>query len=152
MLEEASRWLIDRSDFTLVVARHASGVDYANDGVRLIDADWNAENFSQTVRDALATCGPIGTALLWLHDPKPILSWLVPLLPGTRIVVVLGSMDGRPERIASPDRLVFVQLGSVLDNGRRRWLTHAEISQGAIGAMRSGESVVVGHLRGLSGG
>jgi len=151
MLREASRWLIARSDSTLLVARGASRMDYGSGTVSALDADWSRPDFEPRVRAALAEIPEIRTALLWLHDPESILTWLVPLLPGAQIVVVLGSTDGRPEQLRHLAHVNFVQLGSVEEGSGRRWLTHAEISVGAISAINDRTSVVVGQLVGLSG-
>lgn len=151
MLQEASRWLIARSESTLLVARVAGRMDSGSGTVSVLNADWNRPDFEPRVRAALAEIPEISTALLWLHDPESILTWLVPLLPGAQIVVVLGSTDGRPEQLPHLAHVDFVQLGSVEEGGRRRWLTHAEISAGAISALNNRKSVVVGQLVGLSG-
>jgi len=151
MLREASRWLIARSDSTLLVARGASRMDHGSETVSALDADWNRPDFEPRVRAALAESSEIHTALLWLHDPEPILTWLVPLLSAAQIVVVLGSMDGRPKQLRHLANMNFVQLGSVEEGGRRRWLTHAEICAGALSAINDKRSVVVGQLVGLSG-
>jgi hypothetical protein len=89
----------------------------------------------------------IKKALLWLHNPKAILPWLLPILPNAFVVLVLGSTDGRP---ATPNMLtpfVTVRLGSMPPaNGSRRWLTDQEISKGVITAFESGCSQIVGKI------
>ncbi len=61
-------------------------------------------------------------------------------------MLVLGSLDGRPAAPPSAGRLVTVRFGSKPSvDGGRRWLTHAEISQGAA-ALADGRSRVVGGL------
>ena len=114
--------------------------------VQTLDVDWRSTSFERRLKDALFPLQPLSRALLWLHDPEPVLRWLTPLLTTARIVGVLGSMDGRP---ALPDQTVMltcVQLGSIDKKMGRRWLTHAEISAGAIAALSDGRSRVVGEL------
>lgn len=81
---------------------------------------------------AIEDTGPITNALLWFHDPAPALTWLLALLPYARLVVVLGSMDGRPKLIESAANVVKMRLGSVPTASGRRWLTNAEIGAGAV--------------------
>jgi hypothetical protein len=146
MLQEATRWLIARSPKTVLVARRASRFETNNSSVNAIDADWNDPTFSGKVRSAIEDTGTITDALLWIHDPEPVLTWLLPLLPHARVVVVLGSMDGRPKLIKSAANVVTVRLGSVPTASGRRWLTNAEIGAGAIGALQTGQSNIVGKL------
>lgn len=45
-----------------------------------------------------------------------------------------------------PDGIVTVRLGSVATATGRRWLTHEEISAGAVAALADGRPRVVGEL------
>ena len=146
MLQAATRWLIERSSLTIIVARRASG--FAGQGAKILPvaADWSSPGFAGPVGAAIAAAGPIDTALLWLHEPAPILPWLLPLIDGARIVLVLGSMDGCPTLPGTAGALTTVRLGSMTAAGGRRWLTHAEISAGAIAALQDGRSRIVGEL------
>jgi hypothetical protein len=144
MLQEATRWLVARSRKTVLIARRASGFETNNSGVRPIDADWNDPTFSAKVRSAIEDTGVITHALLWIHDPEPVLRWLPPLLPHARVVVVLGSMDGRPKLIGSAANVATVRLGSGRTACGRRWLTSAEIGAGAVAALETGKSNIVG--------
>jgi hypothetical protein len=151
MLAAATHWLADRSELTLVVARHATR--FAGEGSRFLplDLDWNAPGFARGVCAAVATNWPIQMALLWLHNPDAVLGELVPHLKSARIVLVLGGLDGSPALPDAKDALVTVRLGSkALRGGGRRWLTDKEISDGAIGALSDGRSRIVGELTGLS--
>ena len=149
MLQEATRWLIARSRKTLLIARRASGFETNNSGVRPIDADWNDPTFSAKVRSAIEETGVITHALLWIHDPDPVLSWLLPLLPHARVVVVLGSMDGLPKLIGPAANVATVRLGSVPTACGRRWLTNAEIGAGLAAALETGKSNIAGALAGV---
>jgi hypothetical protein len=146
MLAAATRWLAQRSRVTILVARRASGFQIGGARLRPVDADWSQGSFPDEVTAALAEAGPIGTALLWLHQPEPVLAWLLPRLRGARIVLILGSRDGRPGLPDPVEALATVRLGSVAAAHGRRWLTHAEISAGAVAALQDGASRVVGEL------
>ncbi len=147
MLADATNWLVNRSQCTLLVSRSASKTVAVMKNVQALDVDWHGSLFKQRLKDALSPLQPLSQALLWLHDPEPTLHWLAPLLTTARTVVVLGSMDGRPALPASTTMLTFVQLGAVATDSGRRWLTHAEISEAAIAALLDGQSSVIGELR-----
>jgi hypothetical protein len=146
MLAAATRWLAGRSSRTLLVARRASAFD-AGEPVVPIDADWRTPEFAERVREALERHGPPDTALLWLHEPGPTLSWLAPRLAFARAVIVLGSLDGRPKIPELAISAAWVRLGSLPTASGRRWLTHEEISLGAIASLQDGQSRTVGELR-----
>jgi hypothetical protein len=150
MLAGATRWLADRSETTLLIARRASRFAPGDRRFVPLDADWTAAGFQADLEGALRAARPIDQALLWLHEPEPILPWLLPLLPEARVVLVLGSLDGQPEIPGAAAKLVTVRLGSKpTATGGRRWLTDEEISEGAILALESDEAQVVGELSGL---
>lgn len=146
MLARATCWLAARSTKTLLVARRASRFTAGSNSIIAVDADWKDPSFSATIQEAIDRTGPIGQALLWLHEPEPILPWLLPLLSGARVVLVLGSLDGSPTMPAFATQVASVRLGSVATPHGRRWLSDEEISGGAIGALQSGRSTIVGEL------
>lgn len=148
MLAEATQWLAARSEQTLLVARGARRFAGHSDNIMGIDADWTGPGYAEAIRAAIRSSGPVEAALLWLHEPGPILPWLLPELPAARVVLVLGSLDGRPEIPAGTMGVATVRLGSVRTPQGRRWLTHDEISGAAIAALEDGESRVVGELAG----
>jgi len=115
-------------------------------GVVAFDADWHSPSFAQEIEAALKQSAPVEAALLWLHEPEPVLPWLMPELPSGRVVLVLGSMDGRPEIPDGATQIATVRLGSMRTAHGRRWLTHDEISAAAIASLEDGESRVVGDL------
>lgn len=147
MLAEATRWLAARSGVTIVVARRASRFGAGDPRFLPLDVDWNSGSFHEAVASALRTAPPLERALLWIHDPGEILPGLLPLLGEARVVLVLGSRRGVPTvPEGTQSRIVSVRLGSKPTADGRRWLTHEEISAGAIAALRDGRSRVVGEL------
>lgn len=144
MLAAATRWLAERSAAVVLVARRASAFGLA--GAVPVDADWAAADFRGRVEAALDTVPPVGRALLWLHEPAPVLAWLRPRLTGARTVLVLGSLDGAPEVPSVAGAIATVRLGSIAAADRRRWLTDAEIAAGAVAALSDGKSRIVGEL------
>lgn len=146
MLAEATRWLAARSDETLLVARRASRFAAETPGTVPLDLDWSEKAFKTSIAAALVAHGPVAVALLWIHDPAPILAWLLPLLADARVVLVLGGMDGRPSVPEWAQELTVVRLGRVATATGRRWLTHEEISAGAVAALEDGQSRLVGRL------
>lgn len=145
MLGDATRWLASQSDRTLLVARHASRFDIDDIRFLRLDLDWDSGAFRSGLESALNGKMPLARALLWLHNPRPILSWLMPFLPIAQTVLVLGNQDGGTEAVELAKSLITVRLGSKASaSGGRRWLTDAEISDGAIRAFTVGKSQIVG--------
>ncbi len=148
MLATATDWLTSVCSTTLVVSRHAGRFAAGNPAMMALDADWSSPDFLEAIQRALAAMPPVTHALLWLHRLDEHLPPLIAMLDGARVVLVLGSMDGRPD-LPSAAGIATVRLGSMADGGGRRWLTHDEISAGAIAALEDGASRIVGALRPL---
>jgi hypothetical protein len=149
MLARATRWLASRYPPTLVVARRAGSFAQHAPGMVPIDLDWSRPDFASHIAAALGAAPPVAKALIWIHDPVRHLGPITALLPRADMVIVLGSMDGRPAIPDSAAGAVTVRLGSVAVPGGRRWLTDEEISGGAIAALEDGRSRIVGELRPL---
>lgn len=147
MLASASEWLAQHSTRTIMVARNASRFANLHANMLPVDANWNQPDFAPQVGNAIHASGNIQRALIWMHDPDKQLPPLLPLLESARIVLVLGSRDGKPSVTMTHPSMTTVQLGSMATASGRRWLTHAEISDGAIEALTHGRSLIVGELR-----
>ncbi|RRD48421.1 hypothetical protein [Arachnia propionica] len=115
------------------------------DGLTAVDADWvRPAEYGQRCRDAVA--GRDGLAvILWVHQPHrdAVTVEIDPLLSeATRVVRLWGSSSGDPRDRARVSRkpragsLCEVYLGSTFDGAGRTWLTHEQISQGALEALR----------------
>jgi hypothetical protein len=115
----------------------------ARPSVIAVEADWGLADFRTQVERPLKGL-PLQAALLWLHDPEPVLEWLLPLLDAVRTVLVLGSTHGAPAIPGQAAGLTIVRLGRIGTKDKWRWLTDGEISQGAIAALRDGVSRDIG--------
>jgi len=158
MLAEATRFVRAHSDRMTLMARTSRGAELSPD--RLCLVDWGDEAAVAEALGPSIAAMPPDLALLWIHDGgRRALLWLLRrLAPGPGLVVhVLGSSAGDPRGrdeeveaiVAAAPRLryVTVVLGSrALPDGRRRWLTHPEISGGAIEAIERRHDVVVGAI------
>lgn len=162
MLADTTRYLAGVSTRQTLVARHATrfthtaGLNHATP----VDADWHeTDAFIDTIVQALAAQGPADLCLLWLHGGAtavrdPLFACLG--RDACRVIHVLGSSRGNPRAEADSHRRLLapypcvryhtVILGSVLEGGHRRWLTHAEIAAGAIACEQQGRDIVVGEL------
>ncbi|WEK43972.1 MAG: hypothetical protein P0Y64_03850 [Candidatus Sphingomonas colombiensis] len=146
MLARATDWLAERSDRTLLAARHASRAASTDRRFEPLDIDWNSPSFERDLTAAVTRLRPLRHALLWFHDPSPALTWLAPLLGQARTVILLGNLSGTAHWPPVPRDWAFVRLGSKPAGNGRRWLSHQEISDAAIAALIDGQSRVVGDL------
>jgi hypothetical protein len=148
MLASATRSLAGMSDHILLVARHASTFAREEGGKYLpLDLDWSDAGFRHALQEALAREEKITRALLWLHQPELILPWLLPLLADTKVVLVLGGVHRNVKPDDLPANVVLVRVGAKPTPDGRRWLTHEEISEGAIDAMKSGRPISIGEIQ-----
>jgi hypothetical protein len=130
-----------------LLARRASG--WRGAPARAFDCDYRDEAaFADAVDGALAASGPIDFAVAWIHDVRlPANRILAERLGPARLFQVLGSAiadPARPDRLQTAAaaveglgcRLRQVVLGFQVEDGRTRWLSDNEISQGVLDAIR----------------
>lgn len=147
MLGSAVRDLLRLGRTVVLVARRASKFEAPSPpSGRLItvDADWrDPERFVEAIRRAASGLS-LEAAVLWVHRPHRdrIVRELDDLLPPEAVVLRLwgsGGGDPRAEARAAvrlDGRIMReVYLGSVTEEQGWRWLTHAEISAGALQAL-----------------
>lgn len=146
MLAEATRWVSRHHSPTLLIARRATRFAEGNHRFVPLDLDWREPGFVERIGNAMVGLPPIGKTLIWLHNPDLLLDRLLELVPPRNMVLVLGSMDGRASLQSRADGIATVRLGSKPAHNGRRWLTHEEISAGAIKALQDGQSTIVGEL------
>jgi GrpB-like predicted nucleotidyltransferase (UPF0157 family) len=160
MLRAATLGLAAEGRRVSVVARNARRLaaladDAARAGgrVRPVCVDWrDSEALAFGLREATLELGPPALAVVWAHSDAPD----APLVAaeacgfgGRRVdfVHVLGSASADPSRTDDARAARFAALpkiarreavlGFVVERGRSRWLTDAEISAGVLAAVRS---------------
>lgn len=108
-----------------------------------IEADWAAPDaFAERARKALG--GQAELLVAWVHDAyrEDVLAAITPLLAKDAVVVeVRGAAAaqpaaGEPEPSLPAHETQLVVLGFVRDGDSTRWLTHREISDGVLAAVR----------------
>ncbi|RRD03742.1 hypothetical protein EII34_13140 [Arachnia propionica] len=156
MLRPAVEQLLREGEQVVVVARHASrAVAGMPEGATAVDADWvRPAEYGQRCRVAVAG-REVCSVILWVHQPHrdAVTMEIDPLLTdATRVVRLWGSASGDPRAKAMASHeprtgdLCDVYLGS----SGGEWLTHEQISQAAVTALRgSSRELVVGDLRAL---
>jgi len=123
---------------------HALALDYRDSG-----------GLRDALMDAQASYGPFDLAVCWIHSIAPEAPELVASCAGRaqgnrgsacELVHVVSSAVADPSRDAEDERFDVdgvryrqVILGFVIEDGRSRWLTDAEISKGVIAAVDSDE-------------
>ncbi|MGQ4561860.1 hypothetical protein ACUH90_08450 [Dermabacteraceae bacterium P7054] len=146
----------------VLVSRRASGFAAAQHPLLVaVDADWADPGFAAKVMAAIDP-DALRVVILWVHSPyrDSVSIALHSALPqNVRFVRLWGSGGGDPRQAAVtasplPGRKVSeVFLGSLMDShGVRRWLSHREISDGKLAALRSEASrTVIGDFRAGNG-
>lgn len=136
-----------------VLARRASDAFAGEAHIAGYDCDYHDEAaFSAALAQAIRAHGPITLAIAWFHTlkicaPRRLAEAVGAADAPGRYVQVLGSAVADPAR---PDRLATaagvaeglagcalrqVVLGFQIEDGRSRWLTNTEISQGVLAAI-----------------
>ncbi len=161
MLADATRHLARSSSGDIaVVSRGADGFSFGDEALdqraTAYPADWSDQRaFMSVLDDIVAAHGSITCALVWLHgrDDEVRAQITHQMADGGTLLEVLGSAASQPgafgdirmrEMRAHPHiRYRQALLGFVHEDGRSRWLTHDEISAGAIAAYASDETITV---------
>ena len=161
MLAPALDWIAARSARTVVVARRArrwSPTAGSAGQVVPLDRDWrDGDALCQSLRQVVDP-GEVDLVLLWMHaSGSKALHGLLDLFAphDLSIVHVLSSAAGDPaayrdaaSRHGTVARYRTVKLGAVRGVSGWRWLSDAEISEGAIQAIREQRDVTVGEIPG----
>lgn len=108
-----------------------------------IEADWSVPgSFAERADKALG--GKADLLVAWVHDAyrEDVLAAVAPLLARDALVVevrgaaAVAPHGGRPEPSLPEHQTQLVVLGFVRDGEGTRWLTHREISEGVLDAVR----------------
>ncbi|CAN5903927.1 short-chain dehydrogenase [soil metagenome] len=135
-----------------LLSRHASRAS-GDDG---FDCDYyDHASFSDALDAAVARCGPISLSVAWFHALRIEAPRLLAQRVEGRLFQVLGSAVADPSH---PDRLEVarqvagglpacdlrqVVLGFKVEGAGSRWLTHDEISDGVLEAVRTDRPLTV---------
>lgn len=159
MLHPAVHQLVDRGMTVLLVSRKPYRAAPSQDGPGQfipVPAQWQQP---AALADAVqaATGGCVSHVLVWVHSPyrSAVLAALDQVIaPNAVVVNVWGSASQNPREVALaeadslPGREIRdLLLGYVSEDGRARWLTHTEVSDGVLQTLDGSESVhVVGQI------
>jgi NAD(P)-dependent dehydrogenase (short-subunit alcohol dehydrogenase family) len=161
MLAAACHGLADRGWQVTMIARterRLVAVAAGRPGVWPVPVDYrDAGAFGRALAPAAGQRGGFTLALCWIRGnaPEALRAAAAAVVAGGRVVHVLGSASRDPTTAGSAalreqDRVRYqpVVLGFVVEGGRSRWLTDAEISAGVLAAIDdpAAEPYVVGRV------
>jgi NAD(P)-dependent dehydrogenase (short-subunit alcohol dehydrogenase family) len=148
MLAGLCRSFLQRGDDVSVLARDETRIRAIAPGIEPVICDYNDID---ALRTTLAAHPLPDLVIAWIHGRLPQVRRALAstIRPGGRFIQVLGSAHGdpsHPERLAEmakhaeglPIAYQAIVLGFVVENGRSRWLTNAEISAGVFASVESG--------------
>ncbi|GAB5387642.1 MAG: short-chain dehydrogenase [Alphaproteobacteria bacterium] len=160
MLGDASRWIADRSEQTVLLSRTVADSPLASHPrITALAADWTqSDKMMRSLDDCVEDWQRIDLALIWMHRTgDDALQQVMQRLSDTTALVVhvqgsqaLSTLPKNPPE-ATPlgtARLITVILGAVRENHASRWLTWEEISTHVISAIRQKQSLIAGTLQG----
>lgn len=166
MLRGVSLYFAERGDFVSVVARGEErlrsladdAAAFAGEIVPLPLDYWDSAKLERALTASMTRYGPISLAVCWVHsvasDPLVVVAKaLVSASASPRLFHVRGSASANPaaggpripQSLAALPTLRYRQviLGFVIENGRSRWLTHREISDGVVAAVTSDRDTTI---------
>jgi hypothetical protein len=149
MLAPVARQIVGESQHATLCARGASkftfGESFLDDKVVKLPLDYTDETH---FLDTLRVRGPVDLAVTWLHPEAHSLRDGIAdcVIPGGKIIEVMGSASGRPDGFADRRMEAMksqvgktyrqVILGFVVEDDSSRWLTHDEICDATLRAYR----------------
>jgi hypothetical protein len=153
MLAGVSLWLTENGCHLSVIARNPHKMNTLiskspSSSITPLFVDYTNENKLRTeIQRTIRQYGPIQLAVAWIHSTgKNALDIIAEEISKTggqnwKLFHVVGSSTNLEAAINSvkiPRGCLYrqVQLGFVIENGTSRWLTHDEISNGVIAAIR----------------
>lgn len=163
MLKEATLWLSESGYHVSAIARTKTRLDSLKEqavnqaAVSVYSVDYHhEEEFAAAVKSAINENGPVDLVVSWLHSSAPhAFPTLVQIIEKEQdrdweLYHVKGSTKQIPTEIPElPEGCNYHQvfLGFVIEMGWSRWLTHHEISNGTIQAIKQNNPVhIVGTL------
>ncbi|GAB2538665.1 Rossmann-fold NAD(P)-binding domain-containing protein [Gracilibacillus alcaliphilus] len=163
MLAGATKWLIENAEHVSVVGRNKYKLEqlrpeYTNNNFQLVTLDYkDSKALREFLQQTIRVYGPVDLVVSWIHSTSPD---AIPLILGElqhqknpwRFIHIKGSshnLSGITNEITVPNNCVYgdVQLGFKIEGSTSRWLTHEEISNGVISAIRHNKrKTVIGTL------
>jgi len=153
MLAGLARSLCDHAAKVSVLARNEKRIRSISDTIEPIACDYND---GVALSEALSQIEAPDLVVAWIHGRAPHARRAIAecVLAEGRFVQVLGSAHAdpaHPERLAEiaksaeglPIDYQAVVLGFIVERGKSRWLTNAEISDGVFAAIESEQPVSI---------
>jgi NAD(P)-dependent dehydrogenase (short-subunit alcohol dehydrogenase family) len=148
MLAGLCRSLVEHSDTVAVLARNEKRIRAIGPSIEPVVCDYNN---GVSLAELLSDIALPDLTVAWIHGRAPHARRALAehVRPEGRFVQVLGSAHAdpaHPERVAEMAQAVeglpidyqAVVLGFVVEDGKSRWLTNTEISDGVLAAIASG--------------
>jgi NADP-dependent 3-hydroxy acid dehydrogenase YdfG len=162
MLAEAVEWLISEGNHVSVVGRTEQKMEklLKYESVTPVYVDYHDNALLEEAVQSAAKQDEIDMVIAWIHSSAEgalhkVMAVVAEHTKKVQIFHVLGS-SAHPEAVKNkmmvPQNCEYyqIQLGSVMEKGQHRWLTHEEISNGIIEAVKSQEKMfIVGKNDGL---
>lgn len=164
MLANVSLWLLENGYHVSVIARNAGRMDkliektsFKRNLTPLLVDYKNSDELQKRVQSAIKQNGQINLVVAWIHSiAENALSTIVTEVSNNNhqweLFHVLGSssnVDQIKKVFPVPENCLNYQirLGFVMEETYSRWLTHQEISEGVIEAIKKKEKVrILGQL------
>lgn len=161
MLKKASLWLAGQGHDVSVIGRNKSRLQTLvdeNSRIHPLPLDYyNFEEFKKAIHSSMVNHGVYKKVVAWIHDREEeilniIRSEIESVSNDTwELFHVLGSsadVDEIKRKLSPIDNCNYyqIQLGFKMENGRSRWLTHDEISDGVIECITNKRNILVGQL------
>ncbi|HLR69857.1 MAG TPA: hypothetical protein VK085_00315 [Pseudogracilibacillus sp.] len=164
MLQGASGWIAKNAKHTIAFGRNKQKLfhlqrEYGVNGLeaRMLDYTDN-ESLKQEINHSFIKHGPINMVVAWIHgtapNAVPTIMKQVSALQENQWTFVIIKSSGNLVRIITPVKsteqncnIKEVQLGFIYNENNSRWLTHEEISEGTIEAIKGNKNkTIVGTL------
>lgn len=161
MLQAASREIARQAKHCSVLGRNPERLQALKQQAHIhpFQVDYSDPRAFEKLLEDLAPLGPIDLALLWIHRSgqaarQLLYAHLQAQQTPCRLIELHGSAAAAPGRslenvnLIQNVNVIQVILGFKIEGAYSRWLTHAEISQGALDALKCQNSpLIVGQLR-----
>ncbi|MGM8215335.1 short-chain dehydrogenase [Bacillaceae bacterium W0354] len=159
MLSRVSLWLIDKGYHVSVIARNANKMNQLlektsfKNRITPILVDYRYDDDLRTkIRSTIDMNGDIDLVVAWIHSDAPNALEIIKQevsrnLGEWELYHVLGSstdVNKIKKKTSVPKSCLYyqVRLGFVIEDGRSRWLTHNEISNGVIESIKEKNSLI----------